>query len=646
MKKPISIISCYFFFGILSYAGICNRSNITDSLEDRLRTLKGKEKIEILNELADAYISISKEKAIEYATVALNSAKELSRSSDKFVTQRGMKEIANSLNNIGFIYESTDDFAQALEYYEKALAVRKKIGIESQDANNIKAIITSLNNIGIVYDRLGLYDKSLEYYQYSLQKSEEIDDKSGMANSLNNIGIIYLYWNHTEEALECYQRSVRINEELAESTDITKSLSGKNGVAVSLNNIGNVYKNSGNYEKALEYYNKSLKIKKELAETQYYCDTISGRTGIANSLNNIGNVYNEWGNSATSKEVKEEMYRKAMEYYRQSRVIFEETGNKAGMAFALFNIGAIYEVWGNIDKEATKEMYQKALECFEKSEKLAYETNLKEVIFNIYRSFSNIYSNIGNHQKALEYYKQYAEIKDTIYGIESSRKIAEIQVKYEIEKNKKELLLKNKEIGLLQREKKINAFKGYILAGSLFFFLITGILIYSRQRTQRALIKAELNNIQLKNKQLKEKLDFKNKELTNFALHIVQKNEFLENLINEVKEIRDSDVNMNKINKLASLINFHLNIDKDRKDFQMHVEQVNQSFFYNLQKQFPDLTENDRRLSALLMLKLSSKEIATILNISVGSVEIRRHRLRKKMNLDSDQSLTDFMNTV
>ena len=73
---------------------------------------------------------------------------------------------------------------------------------------------------------------------------------------------------------------------------------------------------------------------------------------------------------------------------------------------------------------------------------------------------------------------------------------------------------------------------------------------------------------------------------------------------------------------------------------------VRQSFFLKLNDKFPKLTKNDKRLCSLLRLKLTSKEIATIQNISPSSVDITRHRLRKKLNITADVNLSDFLNKI
>jgi DNA-binding NarL/FixJ family response regulator len=77
--------------------------------------------------------------------------------------------------------------------------------------------------------------------------------------------------------------------------------------------------------------------------------------------------------------------------------------------------------------------------------------------------------------------------------------------------------------------------------------------------------------------------------------------------------------------------------------FEMNFNQVHEQFFKKLKADFPELTPGDLKLAAYLKMNLSSKEIAPLLNISIRSVENKRYRLRRKLNLEEEENLTEFM---
>ena len=116
------------------------------------------------------------------------------------------------------------------------------------------ASATGYNLQGIANYVQGNYPQALEYFQKSLAIKEELGDKMGIAKNLNNIGLIYMNQGNTPRALEYLQKSQAIKEELGD----------KKGIAGGLVNIGIIYYSQGNYPRALEDYQKSLTIFEEL----------------------------------------------------------------------------------------------------------------------------------------------------------------------------------------------------------------------------------------------------------------------------------------------------------------------------------------------------------------------------------------------
>jgi signal transduction histidine kinase len=460
MKKHFILLLLFFSANLFSQAK-------TDSLEERLKIVSGKEKVEILNKLAEEYKNVSPEKTIELGQQAL----ELSLKLDL------KKEEAKSLTNIGVGYSKLCNYDKSLEYFLKSLKLYEEI-------ENNKGIAGSLHFIGLVYRNLGDYDEALQYHLESLKTWEEIVDKNGIASSLNSIGSIYWYLDNYHKALEYYKKTLEITEETG----------NKNGSAATLNNIGLVYSKLEDYHRSTEYQLKSLKTFKE----------IGNKNAIAIILNNIGRDYFNLNN-----------YNKALKYYLQSLKVREEIGDKYGLAVTLNNVGDVYLKLQNSNK---------AFYYFERGMKLAEKIEAKDLIKDGYESFSLFYSTKNDYQKALKYYKQYSEVKDSIFTEESSDKIAEMQTKYETEKKEKEneILRKNNEIQNLEIIRQRNFRNSFIVISGLILILV--IVIYSRyrakQKTNKILneknIQIEKANAQLsdKNKQITEQKDQLSKTLT------------------------------------------------------------------------------------------------------------------------------------
>jgi len=177
--------------------------------------------------------------------------------------------------------------------------------------------------------------------------------------------------------------------------------------------------------------------------------------------------------------------------------------------------------------------------------------------------------------------------------------------------------------------------------------------LYKKQNdfyiAQKALTELELKTIRLENSSLASKLEFKRKELINYALNIIEQQNFMASILDKLIEIKNINKDSEREEMLDGLIVLikqkMANSDKV-KNFNIEAEKMHKDFYQRLSDQFPDLTENDKRLATLLRLGFSSKEIAPLLNISPKSVEIIRYRLRKKINLKKGDNLIQFINNL
>ena len=123
------------------------------------------------------------------------------------------------------------------------------------------------------------------------------------------------------------------------------------------------------------------------------------------------------------------------------------------------------------------------------------------------------------------------------------------------------------------------------------------------------------------------------------TMNLINKNE----LLNEIKKELVKAKRIEDLKSVIKLINNNLNTTDDWKLFEEAFNNADKDFLKKIKSIHPSLTSNDLRLCAYLRLNLSSKEIAPLLNISPKSVEVKRYRLRKKMNLEHDVNLTNYI---
>jgi len=205
-----------------------------------------------------------------------------------------------------------------------------------------------------------------------------------------------------------------------------------------------------------------------------------------------------------------------------------------------------------------------------------------------------------------------------------------------------------------------------LLVYSLLFavILIFGKKIYERKLKKDSLaisarLKAERDEIlrkeaeanekqinKLQTEKLQAELASKNRELANSAMTLVYKNELLQKLSDEIAKLKDENgkkLSEDQTRKIQKVINDGMNDERDWHLFENSFNEAHESFFKKLKAQHPDLVPNDLKLCAYLRMNMSSKEMSSLLNISLRGVEIRRYRLRKKLEVPHDKNLTEFL---
>ena len=158
--------------------------------------------------------------------------------------------------------------------------------------------------------------------------------------------------------------------------------------------------------------------------------------------------------------------------------------------------------------------------------------------------------------------------------------------------------------------------------------------------------RSEEEIIRLQNEKLESEIKHKNKELATSTMHIVSKNEFIGEIKQHLNGILKESANKSiskDLNKIVKQIDQNISTDKDEEQFQIHFDRVHGDFSKRLRAAYPGLTPQEMKLCAYLRLNLSTKEIAQLMHISVRGVEISRYRLRKKLELDRQDNLLDFI---
>jgi tetratricopeptide (TPR) repeat protein len=299
---------------------------------------------------------------------------------EKLAPEHG--DVANAYNNLGIAYDRRGSYAEAIAYYEKALAIYLKLGPESA---NVSAIY---NNIGMAFDNKGETQKAIDYYKESLAiKMKTIGPKHpDVATTYNNLGLAYAKINDPKRAVAYLEKCLEIN---------VKAFGEEHpAVGLACANLGDVYDQNGLYDKAIEFYNAALNVKLKTLGPDHP-DILSIYVLLANAYGNKGS------------------YDEAIEIRRR---ILDINLNKLGpedqnIGIAYNDLGLAYDNKG--DHPQAIAHYNKALAIYFK--KLGSEhPNVGITYHNIAFSFGNK----GDHEKAIAYFGRSLPIKVKNLGSE------------------------------------------------------------------------------------------------------------------------------------------------------------------------------------------------------------------------------------
>jgi len=342
----------------------------------------------------------------------------------------------NLLISIAWKYRSFD-YESSKKYLHKAKILAEKLHFQS-------AVIIIYSSLGIVCDGEGEYDSSIFYHLKCLKIRETIHDKAGIAVSYKNLGMVYLKLNDSAKALFYIHKSLAI-------------VSGSGNVAeeAKINmDLGNLYQAYKRFDLARSYYLKALPVLTKAID----------RENLAKIYNNIGATYFSEGN-----------HKKALDYFYQNALIQQKLLNEVDLADAYDNIAIAYGEENN----------DSAIHYFNLAIALAKKTGSLSSLMEIYSNLSDFYTQGHEYQNAYNTLDLYDKIKDSIYNIEKSKAIADMQTKYETEKKEQQIIILTKNQEIQKAHAQRQRFIGYALCLGIILILIILFILYHRYRFEK-----------------------------------------------------------------------------------------------------------------------------------------------------------------
>ncbi|AZQ62748.1 hypothetical protein EI427_11045 [Flammeovirga pectinis] len=477
---------------------------------------------------------------------------------------------------------------------------------QEKDTSTIKTIKQLLKKSGAARNNLQ-FSTAFGNGGEALFLAEEIQDTLWMIQAYESMGVLYYLFKQDEEAGTHFKKANMYQQKLSQYQTVAYQSKYTSEYYLAL-----YYQRINNFELLKSHIDNCFEFVPNTEKNQIY------------------KVYLE-EKLASYWEGKEEPFKALDLLFRGVNTLEnlpEEYPNRAiNTSFLIILYGRIAQNYSVLEKLSLSKQY------FEKA--LAQKDESGEHIFYkayVFSRYAKLLASEGEFKKAFVYQSEAKKINDMYLNPRNDRNkdFLTIRNHYKEEIDKKNTILVAQQQEIAARNKQLLFYKLLFLVIAV--ILTIGILLY-RWRNERI-------KHQLLEDTSNELLAIKNKELTTNTLQLIER----EQVIILLKE-HISNNELGTSNK-----QFLKSIDRNSETlwdaFNSRFIEQNINFYERLEQRVPNLSAADLKICALIKLNFSGQEMAYLLGISLGSVHVARHRLRKKMNLERDINLTNFINSI
>ncbi len=479
-------------------------------------------------------------------------------------------------------------------------------------SNNYYEIAEAHFKLGAFCQENTVYTEAINQFNKGRLLLENKTHDSLYLDLVNRLGIIHLILKNYVTAEGYFEKGIVG----------ALQLNDKKQLAYSKSNLGTCFEKKGNYVKALELQNESLELYGSLQEGE----------GLSIVNENIGSIYEDLKN-----------YNLAQEYFEKS-LYYHNNYKDARLANILNNLGDVFRKTGVLNK---------GLFYTKKSLLVAIRIKNKQEEASAYKDLAENYQLLGDLDEAYNFLDKYIVVDRLNDKVQSANQATALQVIYDSKEKESqiELLIQNSKVDKAQNRLLLVSIVGFCVLVFLWYLYI----LKKRKQTKKELVykqrilKAELEKKQSEEQNLQNEVSLKNASLSRYSLHLSQKNKILSNLSQTLKNcLERTNVDLKrKLNELIKEIDFNLSQEDEWDEFMVLFKEIHPKFIQKINNiTLDNLSPAELRLSVLLRLNLSSKEIASILRLTPDSVRVSRYRLRKKLPIATKEELSIFLLSI
>ncbi|WP_169435060.1 tetratricopeptide repeat protein [Neolewinella persica] len=473
---------------------------------------------------------------------------------------------------------------------ERLLVHKEWLKKAEVDKDTLRQII---GEIYLYYDYFRLLDiptatTHLLIAENLAEASGEIGWRGGVAYRRGHLNVKL---RENDAAIAAYQNAVSWCSEAGDSLC----------VAESLEQISAMYGLKDSFNIARQYFDRALPMLRKFGTKKQL------KTANAN-----------FGTLLTQEGKPDE----AIPFLEEAKAISEELGELMSQGSVMNNLANAYLLAGQTDL---------AIKKFKEAAQFNKKHNFQHILFRNYAGLRESYEAAGNYRTAMEYQEKFHSLRDSLIGDETKLKIAALEAKYK--ESQFALELKESEQKALIAKKKLERM---ILVFAIMLLLV--LIALWRWRLQKKQLHSEIKNNRQNLQVVARLLAEKNEALAAIKVAKIETpSSPTENTADDPKS------NLAKEEERLNLFDHSILTNTDWTDFKVLFDKSNPGYLQEIREAFPTITESEERLFTLIKLNLKSKEISNLLGISVNSVKKTRNRLRKKLPLNAEDGLEDFI---
>ncbi len=604
------------------------------------QSLPSKEKINNLRMLGQYYMDDPNDSAAFYFNKGLLLSK---KAKDSFNAMR----LYNRMALLQIYYE---DDPMAITYTDSAFTYANRDNEKHYASIAYSYQIQARANYYQEKNDLAL-EKYLEANKYLLKDNQNIETKTYLAENYSDLATLYLETDNKKTALVCINKSLKLSKpieaywELGEAYDFlatyyyeeedynrakiyidsSKTMFEKvdyqEGIQILDKHLSNIYLKEKKYQLACDTYRPSMLADKKQELSYSLVDDYLFFSEVYTEMLNIENA-TKYLDSAkvAAKESTNQLH--PINIGRQQAEILKAQNNNNAAIIELKKILNSAEIaeYVESEKEITKELYE------------LHESN-------------------SDTEATLMYFKRYNKLKDSLNDVLSENKFSVLQSEFNYNELNSKLESQKAQINFAQEEQKRLKERNLFILGGVSLLAMFFIFSYFRQnklnKVKRESLLAKQEVLNVKKKALDDVVAFKNKQITDFAIHISEKNDLLDKIKDRLKGIKViNDAHKGVVQDTIHFINSDMDQNREKIQLYQQVSESNDSFREKLDQLYVNLNEKEKKVATMLRLGQTSKQIALQLGISSASVDNYRYNLRKKMEIPKGKSLKVFIKNI